>query len=880
MRITHRMIADTVNYNLQGSLRRLENYSNQLSTGKLFQRPSQNPVGVGRVMGYSASISRNEQFRLNMNQSQGWLENTESALQNSIDVMQRIRELSIYGATESLTAEDRRAIAPEVLEFIDHLIGIANTESNGLYIFGGHQTLKAPFLRENVYGVKTHDLRDDHVGYAEYHAGEIIAGTAGREIELEFMVDGDKYTVSALSEGSAVADTFNNIKEAVEKHPRLGKHISVDGDATDLTFSRITAGDFTVKAVNQEAVAVIENLTGADPTGEALAADQNIASLSGISANSFFAGEYKVLTDKINSGDLDQPKPLVYSQSGDVLVDKIEAGSPSHNQSVSFTVTEVSENNVTLSYQYKQMDPATGAVTSGFGSVTVDPGVDNVVTIGAVDYTVNLKNDAEFTIGDRMVVNTHAEIDTANIVQLYRDEESNPLFTFAFAEDVLDNDGPHSFEFYSLDVKSGALLESSMDLDWGVNDFVASTDLNMPAAGFTVNVLGEDGSFAERTEKVVANGLQNGAYQLQQNTITAAGDYSSDINVVQSYTQGSAASLLTGSADPKQVTMEVQSEDKNASILLKVREIDLESGQIKYDYSSHQYDRDGNYNFIEGVATLSFGGDNIQTVNIGDIEVQFTGLDTLSADNTRGLVAGDRAVIDIRAAVDNNTTYNQLALNGEHRGSDSQANFIFADGNVAEKINDLRYFSLDTFERSPEKGRVYDGKLMVNEDTLELLRLPQNQTFHYDISGFPVYYGDNLDRVQEISPHQEVIMNLSGDKAFGDNQEIFEAVYSVYWALIDNDREALGGEALEKMDRAVDRLLESLSQVGARSNRVDAMQNTLLSENHYLREVRSNIEDIDLAEVITEFTMQENAYRAALSTAAMMLQPSLIDYLR
>jgi len=154
MRITHRMIADTVNFNLQRSLNRLDKYSNQLSTGKVFQRPSENPVGVGRVMSYTSAVNRNEQFRLNMNQTSGWLDNTEFSLQNGLDALQRIRELSIYGANESLTAEDRRAIAPEVLEFINHLVGVANTETNGLYIFGGHQTLKVPFVRERAYHVK------------------------------------------------------------------------------------------------------------------------------------------------------------------------------------------------------------------------------------------------------------------------------------------------------------------------------------------------------------------------------------------------------------------------------------------------------------------------------------------------------------------------------------------------------------------------------------------------------------------------------------------------------------------------------------------------------------------------------------------------------
>ncbi len=639
------------------------------------------------------------------------------------------------------------------------------------------------------------------------------------------------------------------------------------------------------EAVTTEAAAVFANLEE-NVTAPVLSADQNIASLGGIRPNSFLPGDYYILTDDTDAEfDVNTAtRDFQYSQSGDNLVSNVEVTDANQNQSVSFTVTDVDDENnlITFSYQYKAMNPGDGTIETGTGTFTVD--LDDpdpfVRVIGGNTYELSF-NEGEFAAGDRLVVNTNAAIDAADnadLVQLYRDGDSDSYFTYAFNGGELDGSAI-DFEFFSLDQESGALLESSMNLSWVDNTFETNLDPDAPAAGFSIEQLGKGGTYAPRVEKIAADGLQNGTYSFKETTYYAEDDFDSDIEVGQQYLQGSAASIITGSADPGQVELSTD-DDWNASVLLEVRSVDYDTGEVRYDYTSHEYGMDGTYDRKSGTFTLTLGGDALQAVSIGNITVDVEGLDNLSTSDARGLELGDRAVLDIRPAMADGDTYQRVNISGDYRGGESEARFIFGENVLQGSETDLRFFSLDTFGRSPEKGRVYDGVITADDDTLELLRLPQNLEFNYDRSGFPVYYGDSEDRIQEISPHQEVIMNLHGERAFGEYQEVFEAAYDVYWALIDNDREALGGEALGKMDRAIDDLLENLSQVGARTNRVEAMESTLFSENIHLREVRSNIEDIDLALVITEFMMQENAYRAALSTANMMMQPSLVDYMR
>jgi len=72
MRVTHRMMAESVSQNLRLNLYRLDRLSNQLASGKVFTKPSQNPVGVSRSMLYKTALNRNEQYRLNTNEARGW----------------------------------------------------------------------------------------------------------------------------------------------------------------------------------------------------------------------------------------------------------------------------------------------------------------------------------------------------------------------------------------------------------------------------------------------------------------------------------------------------------------------------------------------------------------------------------------------------------------------------------------------------------------------------------------------------------------------------------------------------------------------------------------------------------------------------------------
>jgi flagellar hook-associated protein 3 FlgL len=71
-----------------------------------------------------------------------------------------------------------------------------------------------------------------------------------------------------------------------------------------------------------------------------------------------------------------------------------------------------------------------------------------------------------------------------------------------------------------------------------------------------------------------------------------------------------------------------------------------------------------------------------------------------------------------------------------------------------------------------------------------------------------------------------------------------------------------------------------LGQVGARFQRVDAMQSQNKADALTMKKNLSNLEDVDLAEIMMQLQTQQVAYQAALQATAKALQPSLADFLR
>ncbi|GEL04468.1 MULTISPECIES: flagellar hook-associated protein FlgL [Rummeliibacillus] len=86
--------------------------------------------------------------------------------------------------------------------------------------------------------------------------------------------------------------------------------------------------------------------------------------------------------------------------------------------------------------------------------------------------------------------------------------------------------------------------------------------------------------------------------------------------------------------------------------------------------------------------------------------------------------------------------------------------------------------------------------------------------------------------------------------------------------------------SLTELNKNSNELLTIRSDIGARQNRVELMEDRLASQEISATKQMSDNEDVDYEKAITNMITQESIHRAALSVGARIIQPSLTDFLR
>ena len=151
MRISHQMLHQNSMNHVNQNMSRLNKAYNDASTGKQIHKPSDDPHGAAKAMQLKSAISGNEQYERNTGEANLLLDETDQTINSMVNVMQRVRELSVNGNNETLNDEDRNIIATEVEELTEQLRQFANTQVNGNYLFNGTDTKNAPYAEKNSH---------------------------------------------------------------------------------------------------------------------------------------------------------------------------------------------------------------------------------------------------------------------------------------------------------------------------------------------------------------------------------------------------------------------------------------------------------------------------------------------------------------------------------------------------------------------------------------------------------------------------------------------------------------------------------------------------------------------------------------------------------
>jgi flagellar hook-associated protein 3 FlgL len=293
MRVTSKILSENVTRNIFKNTEVLYKLQNEISSAKRINKPSDDPIGIGRVLDYRKILESIGQFQTNISNAEALLNLTDSTLDSVDTLLIRAKELAISQSTESATENTREITSGEIAEIYDQIMNLANTRNNKSYIFAGYNTLTIPFERDENYNII-------------YSGGNVQEVTQITTVAPGSISDGDHFFLSSVTEDYYVwYDTDGDGLGDPEIANRRGIRIDISTDVTANDVAISTAAevnalsDFSVPIPTADIITITNNTPGR--------ANASVDQSTGFSFNTFVEGD---------SGDIS----IMIGESSEIIV--------------------------------------------------------------------------------------------------------------------------------------------------------------------------------------------------------------------------------------------------------------------------------------------------------------------------------------------------------------------------------------------------------------------------------------------------------------------------------------------------------------------------------------------------------------------------------
>ena len=203
MRVAQRTMYNSFVSNMNRTLSNYMESNIQSSSQKKINRPSDDPVGMARVLNYRAAITRNEQYESNSKDAVAWLRSTDSALTQAQTILSSLQEKAEQLATGTVTSENRKQTSYEIRQLFKQLVNIANTQYGDEHLFAGHKTASTPYeigLAVTDSNTKTKEKNDVDL---QLDFDKNVGKTVGTdEIKFRYSTDGTSWKEATLKAGT------------------------------------------------------------------------------------------------------------------------------------------------------------------------------------------------------------------------------------------------------------------------------------------------------------------------------------------------------------------------------------------------------------------------------------------------------------------------------------------------------------------------------------------------------------------------------------------------------------------------------------------------------------------------------------------------------
>jgi flagellar hook-associated protein 3 FlgL len=243
------MILDHVLTNFQANEQQLMIAEQKVSTGQAFSQPSDAPFDAATAVGLRQRIGLNDQLQRNLDQAQGWLQATDSALGTLTDNLQRARQLALQATNDTYTPADRQKIADEVHQLLLSSVDVGNSSYAGQFLFAGTKTTTQPFLHDG--SANSGNLAMGAKSPVSY-VGDTGAVTRQIDRATQLQVNAD---------GTQLKQVMNTLAQLEYDLDNSTTRLSGDVTGIDGVNGRLTANPTAVSTFSIDGVAIGTNQT-------------------------------------------------------------------------------------------------------------------------------------------------------------------------------------------------------------------------------------------------------------------------------------------------------------------------------------------------------------------------------------------------------------------------------------------------------------------------------------------------------------------------------------------------------------------------------------------------------------------------------------------
>ena len=357
----------TASRSLQQAQQLQETSMERLSTGLRINSAADDATGLGIAEGMTSQIRGLNMAINNAGAAVNLVDTADSALSETGDILQRMRELSVQAGNSTLSTSDRSALKVEMEALTAELDRIASTTSyNKNNLLDGSASALSFQVGDGTSAPETIGLSIDSAKSADLGLNTSSTSTANNGTLVgAFANDSASITDASV----AVDDIFiNGVDWAVSLTTE--KRVGDDGSVNDVTFATETAGGL--------AQAINTNTAGHGVTASATTV------VEGTFTNGVFAAN-AIVMEVTNNAGTQTLHTFSATNSVDELIQQIVTGGGETAQAIeNITAVKNSAGGITVTATDGQtIEFATGGATAGF-TTNVHTGK---ITLESVDGT-------------------------------------------------------------------------------------------------------------------------------------------------------------------------------------------------------------------------------------------------------------------------------------------------------------------------------------------------------------------------------------------------------------------------------------------------------------------------------------------------------------